>query len=698
MTPLKREPEHRYCWTNPGWRAGAPGTFAVVIGVSRYKHLSPTDQPLAPETFGLPQLTVSALSAYRFFLWLCNDYLFEPRYGGSSLAKCWLLLAPSDLELDPKLAPGLAECAIEPTLESCSAAVEEWYAEMKSLPRQSAEKSRGIFFFSGHGLELTPQHPVLLPSDFLRPPAWSPTSRTIDAGGIRRGLSTLSVPEQFFFLDACRNDHQKLRGYAAKGVSILEQPSEIHRINPNVVSPILFSTSPGSRAYQPRDPERGVSFYTSAVLDGLLGSPDVRIRRDRMPLPSIHIYDLQDYAHRRVLELLRNLGATEKQSVRLGGESENTAVTLRREPASAYANRPPPGPALTDRHGSFISHGPFSGREIREMGYTQAYREVFHSESMRWIWKGAQLFRLDEGRELAPDDYRVNTVAAGKGTETFHVELEVPSGPVGHILHLSDWDGVRNFARLLPPIKSAPGNWQRYEIEIDLKSVESAFLRPITRLEVYPRPDEEDCDSLLPLLDAWRSNTVPTLEEGILETVRVAASPLVEMAAIAMLKWQPRNYEGARKLHSLLRTARETPDAQILAMEFNLRWGQDQDPLAIAEYLRTIRRLELPHFSESIGYLWAQLQMLQGSQGNVTELRNLAKDFKVKLGRVIQTLTPDNLLTSLFDETNSMDLVRLMRFGRVEASLITGSGSSGSSLPIAPAVGPALERWESAGA
>jgi hypothetical protein len=695
MTPLKQEPKRRYCWTNPAWRAGAPGTFAVVIGVSRYRHLSPKDEPSAPETFGLPQLTVSALSAYRFFLWLCNDYLFEPRYGGSSLAKCWLLLAPSDLESDPKLASGLAEYAIEPTLESCSVAVEEWYAEMKSLPKQSAEKSRAIFFFSGHGLELTTQHPVLLPSDFLRPPAWSPTSRTIDAGGIRRGLSTLSIPEQFFFLDACRNDHQKLRGYAAQGVSILEQPSETHRINPNVVSAILFSTSPGSRAYQPRDPERGVSFYTSAVLDGLLGCPDVLIRRDRMPLPSIHIYDLQDYAHRRVLELLHNFGVTEQQSVRLGGESVNTAVTLRTEPAPAYANRPPPRAALDDRQLSSVFHRPLSGREIREMGYLQAHRDMFHSESMTSIWKGAQLFRLYEGQELAPDDYRVNTVAAGKENKTFHLELEVPPSPVGYILHLSDSLKSRNFARLLPPIKSVPGNWQRYEIEIDLKSVELAFLHEITRLEVYPRPGEEDCDSLLPLLDAWRNNRAPTLDEGMLEKVSLAASPVVEMAAIAMLKWQPRNYEGARKLRSLLRTAGKTPDAEILAMEFSLRWSLDQDPFAIAEYLRTIRRRELPHFSESIGYLWAHLQMLQGS---VTDLRNLAEDLKVKLGRVIQTLTPDNLLTSLVDETNSMDLVGLIRFGRVEASLITGSGSSGSSLPIAQAAGPALERWQSAGA
>jgi hypothetical protein len=151
------------------------------------------------------------------------------------------------------------------------------------------------------------------------------------------------------------------------------------------------------------------------------------------------------------------------------------------------------------------------------------------------------------------------------------------------------------------------------------------------------------------------------------------------MAAIAVLKWRPRDHEAARKLHSILTTAPETPDAHILGMEFLLRWGRDQDRSiqpAMLDYLRTIWWLEMPHFSESVGYLWSHLQRLERSD---TQLRELAQEFKARLTPIIETLTPDNLLSGLFDETNTMDLVNLMRFGRANSARSgTGSGSSGS--------------------
>ena len=36
------------------------------------------------------------------------------------------------------------------------------------------EKSRAVFFFSGHGMEISNDHQVLLPADYLAPPAENP--------------------------------------------------------------------------------------------------------------------------------------------------------------------------------------------------------------------------------------------------------------------------------------------------------------------------------------------------------------------------------------------------------------------------------------------------------------------------------------------------------------------------------------------
>ncbi|HEU0298645.1 MAG TPA: hypothetical protein VFR37_04305, partial [Longimicrobium sp.] len=70
---LERSTTDPALWQDPGAGAG-PGTWAVVIGVSRYDHLpAPGGPPLQPapphDAYGLGQLSVSALTAYRFFTW-----------------------------------------------------------------------------------------------------------------------------------------------------------------------------------------------------------------------------------------------------------------------------------------------------------------------------------------------------------------------------------------------------------------------------------------------------------------------------------------------------------------------------------------------------------------------------------------------------------------------------------------------------
>ena len=87
---LQPDPDKPGLWVNPNWKTGDGGMFALVIGVSRYEHLN--DGPGAPadETYGLGQLTVSALTAYRFFEWLRSGYALD----GLPIAQARLLLSP----------------------------------------------------------------------------------------------------------------------------------------------------------------------------------------------------------------------------------------------------------------------------------------------------------------------------------------------------------------------------------------------------------------------------------------------------------------------------------------------------------------------------------------------------------------------------------------------------------------------------
>ena len=62
LTKLVSDPSQPGAWVNQKWTPGDAGLFAVLIGVSRYQHLDGSRNP-APETYGLGQLAVSALTA-----------------------------------------------------------------------------------------------------------------------------------------------------------------------------------------------------------------------------------------------------------------------------------------------------------------------------------------------------------------------------------------------------------------------------------------------------------------------------------------------------------------------------------------------------------------------------------------------------------------------------------------------------------
>jgi hypothetical protein len=291
-------------WADPDRSVLEPATYAVVIGVSAYRHLDGGPEP-APHTYGLGQLAVSAYTAYRFFSWLRSGYFFT----GAPLARCWLLLAPTPAE---QAAAGIrpGDCA-EARYDRIEQAVGEWFELLEELPAQAARDSRAFFFFSGHGIEVTQDNQVLLPADWLRPPQHA-LNRAISTTNLTTAMRRLGTEQQLFFVDACRSGPDQLRTARIDGACLLnEYGPELN--NPRVDAGVMYATGSGSQAWQPAGPDGGPTLFGQALLEGLAGQ--VHPHPEDEP-PGIWYGDVFRYVKARVGGLLRAAGSAAEQPVR----------------------------------------------------------------------------------------------------------------------------------------------------------------------------------------------------------------------------------------------------------------------------------------------------------------------------------------------------------------------------------------------
>jgi hypothetical protein len=341
-------------WTDPHWNPGTPATFAVIIGVSRYRHLKDGEEPTdsqgrtwIAEAKDLGQLHVSALTAFRMFCWLAGQYRHE-----APLARCWLLLAPKAQEEPLLILPDSSAVRWgEPSLANCNAAIRWWSSTMRSLPRAVASGSRGLFFFSGHGLESTQERQLLLPCDYLAPPEPN-INAAISTSNLRYGLGSLKVNQQLFFVDACRNDHKELRGKEMVGTKILVE-EDTSTLPPELLTPVLYSTGPGQRSWEYRDPSKGISIYGQALLDGLCGKPNIEIKGAGQQC-RIELSPLEQYVRARVLQLLEAAKSKERQFVRLGGQSDTSMTITYVDPPAPAAAPTAAGPKVVAREHEIV--------------------------------------------------------------------------------------------------------------------------------------------------------------------------------------------------------------------------------------------------------------------------------------------------------------------------------------------------------
>lgn len=515
LEPVTTEPG---LWVNTDWAAGGPGVHALIIGVSRYDHLSEGRAP-ATETYGLGQLTVSALTAYSFFSWLQDGYSLN----GWPMARVRLLMSPLRKGVGNATADELQNCdaaicthAREATFENCKSAIENWYADMQELP--AAATGRSLFFFSGHGMELRTNYQVLLPSNYLRPPN-QPRDEAISTRNLIDSVPYLTrVSSHVLLLDGCRNDVDKLRGKNVKGATILndELPGAV---NPLFEQGVLYSTASGLRAYSPK--AGGLSLFGRALLDGLSNKPDPVL--DEAPIElkekgnvyAIEINKLGTYMNGRLAALIKAANESVVQVVRAAvassdpgrpielaeipvasGKADDEVMAddeamveeveidsvspeafdvgreLRHKFRGGEARResPAPEPEAWFRqryHTPQAAAPPPPGADAQEE--IARFHAIFGSEAVTFPW--FHTLRVTGLSTRRVNDHRaVNILSSAQATKTeelhrlqVHFRLATED-PVGHVLTITDPTG-RGFCSVLPSDIDNPV----FQLEIDVE-------------------------------------------------------------------------------------------------------------------------------------------------------------------------------------------------------------------------------------
>jgi hypothetical protein len=604
------EPESPGLFVNPDWIEGTPGTFAVVIGVSNYPFLEGGNrQEAGTDTFGLGQLYVSAATAHQFFGWLAERY----RFPAAPPARCWLLLSPTSQEL-AKFAVGSPEelGAAQATLQNCELALGWWNETMRRLPRSAADRSRGLFFFSGHGLEVNQDGQILLPSDYMRPPLRA-VNEAISTENLRKGLASSPVPNQFLFIDACRNDVQKLREFLVKGREILNVRQAVGT-NPDTLTGILYASASGTQTWQPRELEQGYSLFGGAVVDGLDGADGIKLDCDDTKC-EVRFNPLKTFVGARMAEALAAFGSTEKARVRTGGNPPEGGITLV-TPRAPAAGAPAASvisaePAIDARYN--VRHDGLSWVPDRWTGH-----EIFGSERMTDIWlETLRVHDLASGAALPREAIVVRSVWRSADTGTFRIAVELPSARSGYWLQFMDAAEQEFACTLSGDYPTTP----IYELEIDLETDKPRYQPTwVTKLEARLSPlSPGPTGTVAKIWDKYETHNVAVAAADIdlqmlEDTVRgKMESPLAATTAgVILLRARRLDLLHGTWLHHLSDWFREYPDAPVIwAEQMRLANIPADQPLEVrAEQLQLLIERGLPRLSELFPTAWRQLAQL----------------------------------------------------------------------------------------
>lgn len=301
---------------------GKPGLHVFIAGASLYRHLPGGGGKPTDNSYGMQQLSSTALTGYKVYRWLLDNKGQLPL----PLATVRLLLSPSPAEL-----------AVEPKMENLTDACTRanFAAEAKQW-RKDAGSSRDeftFFYFAGHGVQRKKDDAVMLLEDFGNPDE-GPLASAVTIDNLFNGMAPPASPteqiaqRQIYFVDACRIAPSEFRAWEwldVSGIWGVELSGSDDRY-----APIFFAAIPGTKAYALSGEQ---TLFSKALLACLNGSGAEALEEDTdgQVRWGVTVHSLNEALESQVGEL--NVEHEGNQKYTLSGLVRNTVLH--------YLERPP---------------------------------------------------------------------------------------------------------------------------------------------------------------------------------------------------------------------------------------------------------------------------------------------------------------------------------------------------------------------
>ncbi len=289
---------------------GQPDLHVLIAGVSTYQNLPKQNDPLTPESFGMRQLSSTALTKYKIYRWLLDHQQNFP----VPLATCRLLLSPSPDEV--AVEPGLKGLAEPCTLNNFLVAANDWRTDASSH-----QENVTFFYFAGHGVQRTKDDSVLLLEDFdgrigglLR--------NAVDTNNIFKGMAKSNTypnmaQTQLYFIDACRDFLSAFKNFEP------ESTTPVFRVQlsgeDKRTAPIFYAAAPGTKVIGIKG---GQTLFSRALLDCLNGDAGELKEVNGQERWHISVHSLNAALETKIDDWNKTLGA--QQDFILGGLVANT--------------------------------------------------------------------------------------------------------------------------------------------------------------------------------------------------------------------------------------------------------------------------------------------------------------------------------------------------------------------------------------
>lgn len=624
MTHVILAPKHDSSglFVNENWQPGTPGTFAVVIGVSDYPYLDGgSEWTPGDESYSLGQLHVSAATAKAFFAWLTDGYSFP----AAPIAKCWLLLSPTRQELHSFGVKHVEDFGAAPaTLANCELAIQSWSDAIESGPAGSVSENRSFFFFSGHGLEVSFESQVLLPSDYLKRPGRS-MNDAISTANIYKGLSSSKATSHWIFADACRNNVEDLEQFVIDGRKILNERTARHT-NSASEPGILYAAASGTPTWQPRELENGCTLFGTALLKGLEAGGVEKETCDGEKCV-VKLYPLESYVKRHMAERLREFNSQEKATVHQGGRVTRAGITFVRDrdvPEPAPQGAESRAALIADRYD--VTHSDLTWTPDGSFGEGHQY---FGSERMTDIWtQTMRAYDLETRRELPPSLIKVREVRRSTDTKAFLVTIQLPHSPGGHWLSFRD-PRERCFAISLAGGEEPPLYELKFNLEFDdREQFPDSSRRWISAFE--GRLSTGNTGLLGRIAEIWAINENRNASDALKELLpelqyfvelKTTSELAATVAAVLLMKAHRLDTLPTEWLDNLSEWFFDNPDGPVLRMEQNrlAPQGEPEREVAVEQLVRLTQR-GLPRMADLVPVAWRQLSELEQQNSADTEL------------------------------------------------------------------------------